>query len=317
MMNHKKMKAMLSILVMILVAGCGKQEVNYQEVELITEETNGSGQDESVVETLESEEKESGGVSREGALKTTEESTGGGTISEKNPTEETTQEETSKEVVTEAVTAAPDGTIAGTPSWASIEADVSLSGSGTGFHAKLVMCTPTSAVSYGIQYDSCAAAPYTGKTMALVENIGSNNPGGQSYFRPGNVELQLDQSYHMMLTLNRDGSGSVYLDCNKIGDFYNPNLAYQDIVYLRVEGSGRKNGDSVYATFNNIRLKVNGTYQSGKEWGMHEFQQNPSIGSAAYSTSNIVISGYVSGIGDNEDWDSRYNDVSGIIQFIQ
>lgn len=209
-----------------------------------------------------------------------------------------------------------DGTIEGTYSWASIQADMSLTGSGTGYHAKLVICTPTSAVSFGIQFDEWAARPYTGKTMALLENIGSNNPGGQTYVRPGNVELQLGETYHMMVTLNKDGTGAVYLNCQKLGDYYNPGLANQGIVYLRVEGSGRKEGDSVYATFHNIKLKTNGTYYAGKEWGTYEFQNCQTISSAAYSQSEVSIGGYISGIGDG-DWDSRYNEVSGIIQFIQ
>lgn len=244
------------------------------------------------------------------------------------PAEQGTEKETEKvtekatEKVTEAVTqkaaeAASSGTIASVPSWAAIEADVSLSGSGTGYHAKLVICTPTSAVSYGIQYDACAAAPYTGKAMAMLENIGSNNAGGQAYSRPGNKELTLGETYHMMITLNQDGSGSVYLDNQKIGDYYNPALAYQSIVYLRVEGSARKNGDGVNASFNNIKLKVDGNYNASRRFGTYEFKQNATINSSVYSTSSIYISGFVSGISDAEDWDSRYNDVSGIIQFVQ
>lgn len=58
-------------------------------------------------------------------------------------------------------------TIVNTKSAYAIEADISLKGSGSGYHAKLVMGTAVSAVSFGIQYDSCAVAPYTGKTMAL------------------------------------------------------------------------------------------------------------------------------------------------------
>ena len=54
-------------------------------------------------------------------------------------------------------------TIENTASEYSIEADVSLTGTGTGYHAKLVACTATSAFSFGIQHDEYAAAPYTGK----------------------------------------------------------------------------------------------------------------------------------------------------------
>ena len=90
-------------------------------------------------------------------------------------------------------------TIVNTKSNYAIEADIALSGSGSGYHAKLVMGTAVSAVSFGIQYDSCAVAPYTGKTMALIENVASNNAGGQKYTRPGNKALKRGKTYHLMI----------------------------------------------------------------------------------------------------------------------
>ena len=94
-------------------------------------------------------------------------------------------------------------TLANTKALTAIEADITLTGSGSGYHAKLVLCTPTSAVSYGIQYDKCASAPYTGKAMAMIENVASNAAGGQSYSRPGNRELQPGKTYHMMMTVDK------------------------------------------------------------------------------------------------------------------
>lgn len=55
-----------------------------------------------------------------------------------------------------------------------IEADITLKGSGSGYHAKLVLVTPTSAVSYGIQFDKHAVAPYTNRAVTLIENVKSN-----------------------------------------------------------------------------------------------------------------------------------------------
>ena len=205
--------------------------------------------------------------------------------------------------------------IASVPSKDSIEADVTLNGVGTGSHAKLVICTPTSAVSFGLQYDSCAVAPYTGKTMAIIENIGSNNAGGQSYTRPGNKEVTLGKSYHLMLTINDDGSGSVYLNNIMIGTYSNPNLAGQ-MLYLRVEASGRVNNDQVYATFSNIKLKYGGTYKD-QAYSIHEFQTNSTINYTASSWNNISFAGYISGLGAGQNWDNRYDSVSDIIQFVQ
>lgn len=205
------------------------------------------------------------------------------------------------------------GTVA---SKAAIEADVRLNNVvGTGSHAKLVVATPTSAVSFGLQYDAHAVAPYTGKTMALIENIGSNAAGGQSYSRPGNRELQLGQTYKLMLTVNEDGTGSVYLNDELLGTYSNPNLAHQ-VVYLRVEASGRVNGDPVSADFTNIKVKYSDPY-TARSYTTHDFTTNPTITHVENSWDNISFGGYVSGLNPGQDWDNAYGNVSGIIQYIQ
>lgn len=205
-------------------------------------------------------------------------------------------------------------TISNTKSEATIEADVTLTGSGTGYHGKLVICTPTSAVSFGIQYDAYASAPYTGKAMALIENVASNNPGGQTYTRPGNKSLKLGKSYHMMMTIDKKGNGSVYLDYKKIGSFKNAGLANQPL-YLRVEGSARLNGDSVKATFKNIKCKNGGKYDPNRIWTTYEFKTNKTISSKVKSDGTITISGHVSGLPSGGDWDNQYESVSNIRQF--
>lgn len=207
-------------------------------------------------------------------------------------------------------------TISNTKSQATIEADVTLTGSGTGYHAKLVMCTPTSAVSFGIQYDSYAAAPYTGKAMAIVENVANNGTGGQQYTRPGNKSLKRGKTYHMMMTIDKKGNGAVYLDYKKIGSFSNSGLAKQPI-YLRVEGSARLNGDSVKATFQNVRCKNGGRFDPDKTWGTHEFKTNKTLKNKIKSDGTITISGHVSGLPAGGDWDNQYGSVSDIIQFVE
>ncbi|MGN0484250.1 MAG: fibronectin type III domain-containing protein [Lachnospiraceae bacterium] len=206
-------------------------------------------------------------------------------------------------------------TIHNTSSTAAIEADVKLTGSGSGYHAKFVICTATSAVSFGIQYDACAVAPYTGKSMALIENVASNNAGGQTYTRPGNVELQRGKTYHLMLTIDANGNGGVYVDYKKIGSFSNPSLAHQTL-YVRVEGSARKNGDSVNASFSNICVKNGGSYDPKRTWGCYEFKTNPGIHNKHdASGKNITFSGSIVGLGPTQDWDNAYGSVSDIIQF--
>lgn len=204
-------------------------------------------------------------------------------------------------------------TLANTKALTAIEADITLTGSGSGYHAKLVLCTPTSAVSYGIQYDKCASAPYTGKAMAMIENVASNAVGGQSYSRPGNRELQPGKTYHMMMTVDKKGNGNVYLDYKKIGSFSNAGLANQ-AVYIRVEGAVRLNGDQVKATFDNIKLRQGGKLEADKKYGGWFPSSNKGIKTKKVNNKNkVIISGTGSGI--NGDWDSDYENVSGIFQF--
>ncbi|MBO5371711.1 MAG: InlB B-repeat-containing protein [Lachnospiraceae bacterium] len=204
-------------------------------------------------------------------------------------------------------------TIENTKALTAIEADITLTGSGSGYHAKIVLTTPTSAVSFGIQHDEHAVAPYTHKSMALIENVEHNGPGGQTYTRPGNRELQCGKTYKMMITVDRKGNGNVYLDYEKIGSFHNSGLA-NAAVGCRVEGAVRLNGDSIKATFDNIKLKQAGKYEKDKLYGGNIFASNPTIKTKKVEAKNkVIISG--KGTGINGDWDSDYEGVSGIFQF--
>ena len=213
------------------------------------------------------------------------------------------------------ITYEPKRTIANTKSAYTIEADVTLKGSGTGYHAKLLACTPTSAVSFGIQYDAHAVAPYTGKTAFLIENVHSNNAGGQQYVRTGLGAR--NKKFRLMLAVMTNGTCDVYVDGVKVGSVKNPNLA-GETVYLRVEASARLNGDSVQATFSNIKLKSNGKYEADRVWNTHNFDTNTGMtsnDSRFASSQTIKISGKVKGLTPDQDWDNAYEQVSGIIQF--
>ena len=208
-------------------------------------------------------------------------------------------------------------TISNTKSMMAIEADVALSGSGTGYHAKLVMGTSQSAVSYGIQYDSCAVAPYTGKAVTLIENVISNAPGGQSYTRPSGKSLKLGKKYHLMMTLDTKGNGAVYLNYKKIGGFQNSNLAKKKIhasdpITLRVEGSARLNGDTVKATFSKIRCKENSKFDENRQWGVLQHITNRTMKIKLMKNGSIVLHGKISGLPGGGDWDNMYGDVSAV-----
>lgn len=211
-------------------------------------------------------------------------------------------------------------TIVNAKSDAAIEADITLTGSGTGYHAKLVMATAGSAVSYGIQYDKCAVAPYTGKAMALIENVASNAAGGQQYNRPGNKSLKVGKTYHMMMTINKKGKGAVYLNYKKIGSFSNPTLAKQakQGMALRIEASARLNGDKVKAVFKNIKLKSGKKYDPNRNWGLTEHKTNKTLkgkSSNGSHTGVFTLSGKISGLPAGGDWDNCYDRVSEIVDF--
>lgn len=204
-------------------------------------------------------------------------------------------------------------TLVNTKASTGIEADITMTGSGSGYHAKLGLVTPESAVSYGIQFDQHAIPPYTGKAMAMIENVISNAPGQQQYSRPGNKSLKVGKKYHFMLTIDKKGKGNVYLNYKKIGSFSNPRLA-NTAVYPRVEAAVRLNGDSVKAVFDNIRMTRGNELQKGLFPNATIYKSNKGIKIKRTKNQNkVTISGR--GVGINGDWDSDYEGVSGVYQF--
>ena len=206
--------------------------------------------------------------------------------------------------------------IENTASAYSIEADVKLTGTGTGYHAKLVACTPTSAVSFGIQYDEYGIPPYTDETTFIVENVISNDPGDQEYFRTGYAAR--NKTFHLMLTIRKNGLCEFYVDGVRVGKTTNKKLASQNDIALRIEGSARLNGDSVNARFSNIRIKKDGEYEAERTWNTHPFITNKGLkaDTSRFKTLRaITISGKIKGLSKDQDWDSAYGAVSGIIQF--
>ncbi len=200
-----------------------------------------------------------------------------------------------------------------------IEADVILNGSGSGYHAKLVIVAPDSAVSFGIEYDKGATAPYTGKAFFLVENIHSNKSGGQEYHRV--KEASLGTSYRLLITLSSKGVCNMYVNGLLVESVTNTEINSQEI-YLRVEGAAKVNGDYVNASFSNIKLKY-GRYNASKIWYPHDIrspEDSSSIGIYSDVTqfaanSKVTIKGTLRGLSSGDDWDSAYNSVSGGVTF--
>ncbi|MCD8023631.1 MAG: fibronectin type III domain-containing protein [Lachnospiraceae bacterium] len=200
-----------------------------------------------------------------------------------------------------------------------IEADVKLTGSGTGYHAKLVAATAQAAVSFGIQFDNYASSPWTGKAAFLIENVVNTGSGGQYYSRTG---LSAENTTnHLMLTVLENGVCELYVNYQKVGSVTNSSFATLikngQTIYLRVEGSARKNGDSVTATFSNISLKENG---SAVDTPVVSIVYLTGEGITCTTKANttpdkIVISGTLSGLTSAQDWDSAADIVSGIVQY--
>ena len=207
-------------------------------------------------------------------------------------------------------------TIKTVPGDYAIQADVTLSGSGSGYHAKLLVCTASAATSFGIQSDKHAAAPYTGKAAFMYENILSNYRGGQKYGWYGQSALKT--KVRLMLAFKKkSGKVTFYVNGYKMGSVKNKNLKNKQ-VYLRVEGSARKKGDKINAVFSNIKLKRAGKYQKKYPWKLRVFDTNKKIKSNISqfaSSRTITISGKIAGIGG--DWDSNYGSVSGVVQFME
>ena len=195
-----------------------------------------------------------------------------------------------------------------------IGANIKMDGYGDGFHSKLVfVAKPECGISFGIQYDVDALPPYKCKYSLLVEDIYSNQPGGQFYFRPSTVKLKKGKFYNLMMALDKTGHFSVYFDHKKIGTYYNQEIAGK-LVYPRVEGCGKHNGDVVLTEFKNIDLKI-GPYDMVELFSPYRLDTAPNIKSIIKSPARIIIQGHLNGILPTQDWDSAYEEVSGIVQY--
>ena len=194
-----------------------------------------------------------------------------------------------------------------------IEADVRLLGEGVGSHAKLVLVSPKSGVSVGIQYDKGAREPYAGKAMLLVENIHHNKSGGQRYYWPLQEELHLGKYYHLMLSLSKKGEIGVYFNRRKVASYKNKNLAGKE-VSPRVEASAKYNGDIVDADFMNIRIK-DGEINDIGIYDPFRIDTAKMIRSRIRNNSHVSIYGKLTGLKKEQDWDSAYEAVSGIVQY--
>jgi len=206
--------------------------------------------------------------------------------------------------------------------WA-VQGDIILSGTGTGYHAKIVVMNqdnPNCSVSFGIQYDMFAARPYTGKSMFLCENVVNNLPGGQVYTRHGQAILGVPQTV-MIVVDNQTGLIYLYVNGNQVGQVANTNLITNHPI-ARAEACARIDGDTVNAVITNMKFKRVGTSNTNGDSVMPFYKaiQNPGMAltDAHYKqwtkTDTVTVQGMVIGL-NGLDWDSAYASVSGSVLF--
>lgn len=196
-----------------------------------------------------------------------------------------------------------------------IEGDLTLTGTGTGYHAKFVVGNAVSAVSFGIQYDTASGnGAVRGKQGLLVENIASNNAGGQSYFWPGNIVVEPGKPAHLMLCIDSVGHCTAYYNYKKIADFDNPGLSSSNGLYARAEACARLEGETVDAKFTNLKVSYPAFPYTAEQIGApQQFKTTnscPTMNVECNTFKSIRIFGTVTGIG-GQDWDSAYDSVSG------
>ncbi|MDO4623560.1 MAG: hypothetical protein Q4B22_11480 [Eubacteriales bacterium] len=148
-------------------------------------------------------------------------------------------------------------------SFASLESDVTLQGSGSGYHAKLTMSSTTgSAVSFGVQYDT--GARVGSGAHFLIESIA---PSGPDYIFLGNAQTGV--TYKLKLAWYSDNTIRAYVNGQQI---YSGRTNFRAVqaadLALCIEGSAKQNGDSINAYFENIKVKAgqNGTLE---RWDMY------------------------------------------------
>ena len=113
--------------------------------------------------------------------------------------------------------------------------------------------------------------------------------------------------------MDKKGHYNVYFNHQKIGSYYNQEMAGK-LVYPRVEGCGKHNGDIVLTEFKNIGLKI-GPYNMAELFSPYRLDTAPNIKSKIKSPTRVIIEGHLNGILPTQDWDSAYEEVSGIVQY--
>ncbi len=198
-----------------------------------------------------------------------------------------------------------------------ISANVALSGSGTGYHAKLVIGTADAAVSFGLQYDEYAISPYAGCTAFLVENVLSDAEQQYTRFAYDESVYALQYApYNLTLAVSANtGKVCVYVFDQLVGTVNNPNLVGKQL-YAWVEGAARVRGDSVTAEFGKVRVLENGEINNHPQVSFVQMADGIYTDIAVNSQpTSILVSGKLLSLDPGYDWDSAPTSVNGYVRF--
>ena len=145
--------------------------------------------------------------------------------------------------------------------------DITLNGSGDGYHAKIVLWN---IFSLGVQYDNGAAVPYTGKHAVLVENIEEPWSTGPTtvneYVHPG-FTMAPGEKHNYAFGLTRDGRIDCFFDRKKFASYQNKHAVDERATYYwpHVEAIAKHEGDTVDAKFENVVIKFGNYLSSDKK----------------------------------------------------
>lgn len=205
-------------------------------------------------------------------------------------------------------------TLDNTSCLAGLECDVKVTGSGTGYHAKLVITTGSSALSFGIQCDKASREDFArGNQAIMIENVASNAPGDQIYDWPKQITIKPGSTHHLMVLITRKGKVGCYFDYQLVGTYSNVPLAQSDELWTLVEGSCRMDGDKINVKFSNIRkarpTPIHGSNSINRNAKTKVWNQFRSIiayphgGIKSKITANYVqVKGTLSGL-NGKNWD--------------
>ena len=225
------------------------------------------------------------------------------------------------------------------PGLYAIESDVQLSGSGNGYHAKLVISNGASAtVSFGIQYDVNSGKDFArGKCALMIEDA---TPSAQYYPFPKEAEGGIivgnqTGAAHLMLSVN--GNSGDYF-CFYNGQFvyqgHNSGLVVTDTNNVQIKSEGvADDGSQVVARFRNTKVKYRyynqyriATKGTGRLVYHHvydgcSFSAGSDVGNGGQDPwglgrSDVYKAAIITGTNASQDWDVP-NGVQAYIHYIE